>query len=107
MDSFLVVIVLRIKKFHEDSNSSDGGNTGDGVKIAGGVIGSGDEIGAEVETFSELGLELMIKNGGNGSFRVDHKEQRKVAHLGYRKKKWGMRMNEGFGLFSGKGTLRA
>ncbi|GJW70352.1 hypothetical protein Tco_0127269 [Tanacetum coccineum] len=26
------------------SNSSDGGNTGDGVKIAGEVIGSGDEI---------------------------------------------------------------
>ncbi|GKF58764.1 hypothetical protein Tco_0172301, partial [Tanacetum coccineum] len=26
------------------SNSSDGGNTRDGVKIAGGVIGSGDEI---------------------------------------------------------------
>ncbi|GKG17659.1 hypothetical protein Tco_0362616, partial [Tanacetum coccineum] len=27
------------------SNSSDGGNTEDEVKIAGGVIGSGDEIG--------------------------------------------------------------
>ncbi|GJV50934.1 hypothetical protein Tco_1446675 [Tanacetum coccineum] len=26
------------------SNSSDGGNIGDGVKIVGGVIGSGDEI---------------------------------------------------------------
>ncbi|GKF88486.1 hypothetical protein Tco_0259363, partial [Tanacetum coccineum] len=26
------------------SNSSNGGNTGDGVKIAGEVIGSGDEI---------------------------------------------------------------
>ncbi|GJS39138.1 hypothetical protein Tco_0564181 [Tanacetum coccineum] len=32
-----------IKKY-QGSNSSDGGNTGDGVKIAGGVIGSGDEI---------------------------------------------------------------
>ncbi|GJY20676.1 hypothetical protein Tco_0393242 [Tanacetum coccineum] len=31
------------------SNSSDGGNIRDGVKIAGEVIGSGDEIGAEVE----------------------------------------------------------
>ncbi|GJX62555.1 hypothetical protein Tco_0295455 [Tanacetum coccineum] len=38
----------------------------------------------------------------------DHKEQRKVAHLGYRKKKWGMRMNEGLWvLFIGKGPLEA
>nr|GEW72904.1 hypothetical protein [Tanacetum cinerariifolium] len=34
---------------YQGSNSSDGGNTGDGVKITGGVIGSGDGIGAEVE----------------------------------------------------------
>ncbi|GKF15147.1 hypothetical protein Tco_0056609, partial [Tanacetum coccineum] len=32
-------------KKYQGSNSSDDGNTGDGVKIAGGVIGSGDEIG--------------------------------------------------------------
>ncbi|GJR40147.1 hypothetical protein Tco_1215831 [Tanacetum coccineum] len=38
-----------IKKYR-GSNSNDGGNTGDGVKIAGGVIGSGDEI----EFFEEL-----------------------------------------------------
>ncbi|GJV70860.1 reverse transcriptase domain-containing protein [Tanacetum coccineum] len=31
-------------KKYRGSNSSDGGNTGDGVKIAGGVIGSGDGI---------------------------------------------------------------
>ncbi|GJR87155.1 hypothetical protein Tco_0211166 [Tanacetum coccineum] len=31
-------------KKYQGSNSNDGGNTGDGVKIAGGVIGSGDEI---------------------------------------------------------------
>nr|GFB90151.1 hypothetical protein [Tanacetum cinerariifolium] len=31
------------KKYH-GSNSSDGGNTGDGVKITGGVIGFGGEI---------------------------------------------------------------
>ncbi|GJX08282.1 hypothetical protein Tco_0196214 [Tanacetum coccineum] len=31
-------------KKYRGSNSSDGGNTGDGVKIAGRVIGSGDEI---------------------------------------------------------------
>ncbi|GJZ99704.1 hypothetical protein Tco_0672255 [Tanacetum coccineum] len=30
---------------------SDGGNTGDGVKIAGGVIGSGDEIGLRFLNF--------------------------------------------------------
>ncbi|GKC30946.1 hypothetical protein Tco_1038240, partial [Tanacetum coccineum] len=33
-----------IKKYR-GSNSSDGGNIGDGVKIDGEVIGSGDEIG--------------------------------------------------------------
>ncbi|GJR33565.1 hypothetical protein Tco_1209249 [Tanacetum coccineum] len=33
-----------IKKYR-GLNSNDGGNTGNGVKIAGGVIGSGDEIG--------------------------------------------------------------
>ncbi|GKA20336.1 hypothetical protein Tco_0762366 [Tanacetum coccineum] len=32
------------KRNQRGSNSNDGGNTGDGVKIAGGVIGSGDEI---------------------------------------------------------------
>ncbi|GJX23428.1 hypothetical protein Tco_0227873 [Tanacetum coccineum] len=32
-------------KKYRGSNSSDGGNTGDGVKIAGEVIGSGDEVG--------------------------------------------------------------
>ncbi|GKE09394.1 hypothetical protein Tco_1412945 [Tanacetum coccineum] len=32
-------------KKYRGSNSSDGGDTGDGVKIAGGVIGSGDGIG--------------------------------------------------------------
>ncbi|GJV57342.1 hypothetical protein Tco_1458347 [Tanacetum coccineum] len=35
--------IFRTKKY-QGSNSSDGGNTGDGVKIAGEVIGSGDEI---------------------------------------------------------------
>ncbi|GKA32239.1 hypothetical protein Tco_0718606 [Tanacetum coccineum] len=38
---------------------SDGGNTGDGVKIAGGVIGSGDEIG-----FSEELKELLPNETG-------------------------------------------
>ncbi|GKA28122.1 hypothetical protein Tco_0714290 [Tanacetum coccineum] len=36
-----------IKKYR-GSNSSDGGNTRDGVKIAGEVIGSGGEIGLDV-----------------------------------------------------------
>nr|GFA28978.1 hypothetical protein [Tanacetum cinerariifolium] len=31
-------------KKYQGSNSSDGGNTGDGIKIIGGVIGSGDGI---------------------------------------------------------------
>ncbi|GJS57831.1 hypothetical protein Tco_0652615, partial [Tanacetum coccineum] len=31
-------------KKYRGSNSSDDGNTEDGVKIAGGIIGSGDEI---------------------------------------------------------------
>ncbi|GJY42107.1 zinc finger, CCHC-type containing protein [Tanacetum coccineum] len=35
-------------KKYRGSNSNDGGNTGDGVKIAGGVIGSGDEIEQEL-----------------------------------------------------------
>ncbi|GJT39827.1 hypothetical protein Tco_0939692 [Tanacetum coccineum] len=34
-------------KKYQGSNSSDGGNTRDGVKIAGEVIGSGGEIGLE------------------------------------------------------------
>ncbi|GKA29230.1 hypothetical protein Tco_0715475, partial [Tanacetum coccineum] len=34
---------IRLKKYR-GSNSSDGGNTGDGVKIVGGVIGFSDEI---------------------------------------------------------------
>ncbi|GKC00846.1 hypothetical protein Tco_0986982 [Tanacetum coccineum] len=44
-------------------------------------------VGAEVEHL-EPGFELQ-------GAKMDHKEQIKVAHLGYRKKKWGMRMNEG------------
>ncbi|GKE41441.1 hypothetical protein Tco_1468725, partial [Tanacetum coccineum] len=38
----------------------------------------------------------------------DHMEQIMFAQLGYRKKKWGMRMNEGLWvLFIGKGPLEA
>ncbi|GKA20858.1 hypothetical protein Tco_0700847 [Tanacetum coccineum] len=36
-------------KKYRGSNSSDGGNTGEGVKIASGVIGSGDEIESSKE----------------------------------------------------------
>ncbi|GJW77773.1 putative reverse transcriptase domain-containing protein [Tanacetum coccineum] len=36
-------------KKYRGSNSNDGGNTGDGVKIAGGVIGSGDKIEAQID----------------------------------------------------------
>ncbi|GKF11885.1 hypothetical protein Tco_0049811, partial [Tanacetum coccineum] len=42
-----------IKKY-QGLNSNDGGNIGDRVKIAGGVIGSGDEI-----EFSEEFKELL------------------------------------------------
>ncbi|GJR59346.1 hypothetical protein Tco_1501508, partial [Tanacetum coccineum] len=48
----------RIKKYR-GSNSSDGGNTRDGVKIASGVIGSGDEI-----EFSEELKELLPDEAG-------------------------------------------
>ncbi|GJV20106.1 hypothetical protein Tco_1369126 [Tanacetum coccineum] len=47
-------------KKYRGSNSSDGGNTGDGVKIAGGVIGSGDGI-----EFSEELKELLLMKLGN------------------------------------------
>ncbi|GKD11139.1 hypothetical protein Tco_1190824, partial [Tanacetum coccineum] len=42
-------------KKYRGSNSSDGGNTGDGVKIAGEVIGSGGGI----ESFKELKEVLL------------------------------------------------
>ncbi|GJZ54295.1 hypothetical protein Tco_0609180 [Tanacetum coccineum] len=47
-----------IKKY-QGLNSSDGGNIGDRVKIAGGVIGSGDEI----EFLEEL-KELLPAEAG-------------------------------------------
>ncbi|GKE89797.1 hypothetical protein Tco_1567272 [Tanacetum coccineum] len=46
-------------KKYQGSNSSDGGNTRNGVKIAGGVIGYGDEI----EFFEEL-KELLSDEAG-------------------------------------------
>ncbi|GJW87994.1 hypothetical protein Tco_0163334 [Tanacetum coccineum] len=39
-----MVIPIPGQSYYRGSNSSDGGNIGDGVKIAGEVIGSGDEI---------------------------------------------------------------
>ncbi|GKG25297.1 hypothetical protein Tco_0395925, partial [Tanacetum coccineum] len=48
----------RTKKYR-GSNSNDGGNTGDEVKIAGGVIRSGDEI-----EFSEELKELLFDEAG-------------------------------------------
>ncbi|GJV02601.1 ribonuclease H-like domain-containing protein [Tanacetum coccineum] len=57
-------------------------------------------IGAVVE-YLEPGFELQ-------GAKMDHMEQRMFAQLGYRKKKWGMRMNEGLWvLFIGKGPLEA
>ncbi|GJX31156.1 hypothetical protein Tco_0241011 [Tanacetum coccineum] len=49
-------------KKYQGPNSSDGGNTGDGVKIAGGVIGSDDEI-----EFSEELKELLSDEAGKES----------------------------------------
>ncbi|GJU98919.1 hypothetical protein Tco_1328190 [Tanacetum coccineum] len=46
-------------KKYQGSNSSDGGNTGDGVKIAGEAIGSGDKI-----EFSEELKELLPDEAG-------------------------------------------
>ncbi|GJU30757.1 hypothetical protein Tco_1174346 [Tanacetum coccineum] len=46
-------------KKYQGLNSSDGGNIGDRVKIAGGVIGSGDEI-----EFSEELKELLPDEAG-------------------------------------------
>ncbi|GJV68197.1 hypothetical protein Tco_1483706 [Tanacetum coccineum] len=57
-------------------------------------------VEAEVE-YLEPGFELQ-------GAKMDHMEQRMFAQLGYRKKKWGMRMNEGLWvLFIGKGPLEA
>ncbi|GKA05317.1 hypothetical protein Tco_0684437 [Tanacetum coccineum] len=42
-------------KKYRGSNSSDGGNTGDRVKIASGVIGSGDEIELKELLLNEAG----------------------------------------------------
>ncbi|GKA86397.1 hypothetical protein Tco_0808108, partial [Tanacetum coccineum] len=47
-------------KKYRGSNSNDGGNTGDGVKIAGGVIGSGDEIDPD-----DIGDEYRDESDGN------------------------------------------
>ncbi|GJX15203.1 hypothetical protein Tco_0206961 [Tanacetum coccineum] len=49
-------------KKYRGSNSNDGGNTGDGVKIAGRVIGSDDEI-----EFSEELKELLPNEAGKES----------------------------------------
>ncbi|GJU04704.1 hypothetical protein Tco_1121134 [Tanacetum coccineum] len=49
-------------KKYQGSNSSDGGNTGDEVKIADEVIGSGDEIG---NSRSDIGLDRLSRGKGN------------------------------------------
>ncbi|GJY53213.1 hypothetical protein Tco_0444877 [Tanacetum coccineum] len=58
---------IRTKKYR-GSNSSDGGNTRDGVKIASGVIGSGDEIGEITDgiilEFSEELKEMLPDEAG-------------------------------------------
>ncbi|GJZ15118.1 hypothetical protein Tco_0550795, partial [Tanacetum coccineum] len=46
-------------------NSSDGGNIGDRVKIAGGVIGSGDEIGSLRIHIEQSIAAMMGYRGGS------------------------------------------
>ncbi|GJZ68294.1 hypothetical protein Tco_0631534 [Tanacetum coccineum] len=56
-------------KKYQGSNSSDGGNTGYGVKIAGGVIASGDEIGMKtMEPGFELQEAKMMEMGRFGQY---------------------------------------
>ncbi|GKB22754.1 hypothetical protein Tco_0862155 [Tanacetum coccineum] len=50
-------------KKYRGSNSNDGGNTGDRVKIAGEVIGSGDEIGS-VRIHIEQSIAAMMDYRG-------------------------------------------
>ncbi|GJU82060.1 hypothetical protein Tco_1284425 [Tanacetum coccineum] len=56
-----MVIPITGTKKYQGSNSNDGGNTGDGVKIAGEVIGSGDEIEFS-EELKELLLDELVNN---------------------------------------------
>ncbi|GJT19367.1 hypothetical protein Tco_0878073 [Tanacetum coccineum] len=61
-----------IKKYR-GSNSSDGGNTGDGVKIAGEVIGSGDEIEMLPDEARSKPMNEYIKNtsiDGKGNLKI-------------------------------------
>ncbi|GJR69868.1 hypothetical protein Tco_0015933 [Tanacetum coccineum] len=55
-----------IKKYR-GLNSRDGGNIGDRVKIAGGVIGSGDEIGEGSGVNPEVPDELTLKSLNEGA----------------------------------------
>ncbi|GJT86208.1 reverse transcriptase domain-containing protein [Tanacetum coccineum] len=52
-------LFLRTKKYR-GSNSNDGGNTGDGVKIAGRVIGSGDEIGGFLSSCTHFEGDILL-----------------------------------------------
>ncbi|GJZ13377.1 hypothetical protein Tco_0548607 [Tanacetum coccineum] len=52
--------ILDIKKYR-GSNSSDGGNIGDGVKIVGEVIGSGDEIATELDEVIKSSVENLVQ----------------------------------------------
>ncbi|GJV42105.1 putative ribonuclease H-like domain-containing protein [Tanacetum coccineum] len=90
-------------KKYRGSNSSDGGNTEDGVKIAGEVIGSGDEIGIEMgNPQMDLQDQGVIDNGclrhmiGNMSYLTDYEEIDYVAFAG----------NSKGGKITGKGTIK-
>ncbi|GJT80221.1 hypothetical protein Tco_1054563 [Tanacetum coccineum] len=93
---FLSGYSLGTKKYR-GSNSNDGGNTGDGVKIAGGVIGSSDSFKSSKLHFLDFFNDPRII-----------REQRISAYNGYEIREYGMRMYEGLWvLFIGKGPLKA
>ncbi|GJT91378.1 hypothetical protein Tco_1080223 [Tanacetum coccineum] len=63
-------------KKYRGSNSSDGDNIGDGVKIAGEVIGSGDEIGTDVPV--EKGEDEKLYDEYEGPWRLVSKDSKQV-----------------------------
>ncbi|GJV78345.1 hypothetical protein Tco_1509929 [Tanacetum coccineum] len=66
-----------IKKYR-GSNSSDGGNIRDGVKIVGEVIGSGDEIGSLRIHIEQRIAAMMGYRGGRG---LEDDEERLLDEL--------------------------
>ncbi|GKA23891.1 hypothetical protein Tco_0709924 [Tanacetum coccineum] len=83
--------VSGIKKYR-GLNSSDGGNIGDRVKIAGGVIGSGDEIGTDISKItrkpSKTGKHGHGKWKSTREPKIQSQSQRKSTSVNYSSSKW-------------------